>query len=84
MQFIDSFKELQITLKQIMSTLNAKYDGKYIQKGKKSFNVHLLRSKEFATNYNPKNQTLYVSPSDVKYYSKLKEYVQRMWYKWDF
>ena len=78
MQFIDSFKELQITLKQIVSTVNAKYDGKVLQKGKKSFNIHLLKNRDYATNYNAKNQTLYVSPSDVKYYSKLKEIIQRM------
>lgn len=78
MRFTGIFKELQDTLMQIASTSNAKFDGKYIQKGKRSFNVRLLSSKDYATNYNPRNQTLYVSPSDVNYYSKLKKYVQRM------
>jgi len=78
MRPFDKLNDLQETLKQIATTTNARYDGKLLRKGQRSFNVQLLKNPDYATNYNARKQTLYVSPSDVRMYSKLKQFIQRM------
>ena len=70
--------ELDQTLKQIASVSKAKYDGTYFKKGNRSIKIRILKNPDFATNLNKVNGTLYVSPSDARYYTKLKGFIQRI------
>jgi len=77
MSVIDKI-DIDITLRQVASTTQTKYDGSFIQKGSKKVKVQVLRSPDYATNYNKINRTLYVAPRDARSYNKLKELVQLM------
>ena len=77
MAFIDKI-EIDVTLKQVASTTNIKYDGTFIQKGSKKVKVQVLKSPDYVTNYNKRNQTLYVAPRDARRYDKLKQLVHLM------
>jgi len=68
---------LDVTLKQIASVTKARYDGQYFKKGKKAIKVQVLKNPDYATNYNKFNQTLYVASSDVNFYSRLKDFLER-------
>lgn len=74
----DIKQELDETLKQVASVSKVKYDGQYIRKGNRTVKVQMLKNPDYATNLNKKNGTLYVAPSDTKYYSKLKMMVERI------
>jgi hypothetical protein len=68
---------LDVTLKQIASVTKARYDGQYFKKGSKAIKVQVLKNPDYATNYNKSNQTLYVASSDVRFYSRLKSFLEK-------
>lgn len=68
---------LDVTLKQIASVTKARYDGQFFKKGKKTIKVQVLKNPDYATNYNKNNQTLYVASSDVRFYSRLKGFLEK-------
>lgn len=70
--------DLDVTIKQIASVTNAIYDGQFFKKGKKSVKVQVLKNPDYATNYNKNNQTLYVASSDVKFYSRIKAFLEKI------